>query len=552
MSQNDRHVSAPELSREFELILCCAHTTLDQAHAARIRAALQMGVNWADVTANAIHHELSPLALEHLVAVGGDLVPQVWRDALRENAESLESGQSAIFAETVRITKLLRSEHIRCFPCQVPVLGWLNPLGRTIRGFANMEFVVEQHDASRATEILINASFRAEFDPKARNAGERNLASGPYRFKSENGWPNIELHTERTLRHLPVLRQSDDQTQEPIELQLGKRKFLARSAEEALLLLCVNGTKYSWDRLSLVWAVSELLRSNSMNWETVARISERLKCARILRLGVHLAHNVLGAPLPDVTLALIQKDSRVQWLAKRAIEQLLRTNMRGIAGKAAFRVRSRDNLSDGLRQTFWIAMSPVYGQSDASTPTPSSSLFAAMARPWRLLREQGIGFRHRERSYRGALFEPTPQPLVDHGLRLADVGPNDVFFDLGCGDGNVVLTAARKFGARAVGVDINPRLISEARSSARKQGVQHQVEFILQDANDVDISRATVVWLFVGLEGNLRLMQKLRSQLRPGARVVSVAFQIAGWTPDKQEFHTLTNGDSRPLFLWRI
>jgi cyclopropane fatty-acyl-phospholipid synthase-like methyltransferase len=169
-----------------------------------------------------------------------------------------------------------------------------------------------------------------------------------------------------------------------------------------------------------------------------------------------------------------------------------------------------------------------------------------------LLREQGIGFRRQERSYRGALFEPTPQPLVDHGLRLADVGPNDVFYDLGCGDGNVVLTAAKKFGARAVGVDINPRLISAARSSARKLGVQHQVDFILQDATEVDLSRATVVWLFVGPEGNLRLMERLKSQLRPGARVVSVAFQIAGWPPDKQEFHTLPDGDSKPLFLWRI
>jgi hypothetical protein len=552
MSGNHPRVSTPQMSREFELILCCAHTTLDPAVATSILAMLHEGVNWAEVTANAIHHELSPLVLEHLVAVGGDLVPQVWRDALRENAEGLESGQSAIFAETVRITELLKSEQIQCFPFQFPVLGWLCPRGLTIRGFANLEIVIAPRDASRAAEILTCAGYRSAVDPMSTRASESKRGPGPYRLESERGWPNVELHTARTLNLPPVFHEPSESTQDFVSLQLGRRKILASSTEDALLMLCLSGAKYSWDRLSFVWAVSELLRLYPMNWDTLRRNAERLKCVRLLLMGVQLASDLLGAPLPDVALARIQKDLRVPWLAERAKEQVLRTNTRGIVGKAAFRVLSRDNLSEGLRQTMWIAMSPIYGQGDASSQALKSVVFSALARPWRLLREQGMTFRRRERSYRGALFEPTPQPLVDHGLRLAEVGPDDVLYDLGCGDGIVVLTAAKKFGARAVGVDIDPRLIASARSSARKQGVQQQVEFVLQDANDVDISRATVVWLFVGPEGNLRLMERLKSQLRPGARVVSVAFRMAGWPPDKQEIHTLPDGDSRPLFLWRI
>jgi len=101
-------------------------------------------------------------------------------------------------------------------------------------------------------------------------------------------------------------------------------------------------------------------------------------------------------------------------------------------------------------------------------------------------------------------------------------------------------------------VDIDPSLIEQARANARRHGVETRTEFILGDARTVDLSAATVVTMYLGAEGNLRLADRLREQLRPGARIVSLDFQIYGWLPDRVENRILKNGLSSSLFLWTI
>jgi precorrin-6B methylase 2 len=137
-------------------------------------------------------------------------------------------------------------------------------------------------------------------------------------------------------------------------------------------------------------------------------------------------------------------------------------------------------------------------------------------------------------------------------LRLTEISPNDVLYDLGCGDGRIVVMAAEKYGIRAVGVDINPRRIAEAKENARRHGVEDRVQFLLGDAKQLDVSAATVVTLYLGADGNLRLAGRLRSQLRPGARIVSRNFQIYGWPPEQMESHVSPNGIETSLYLWRI
>ena len=97
-----------------------------------------------------------------------------------------------------------------------------------------------------------------------------------------------------------------------------------------------------------------------------------------------------------------------------------------------------------------------------------------------------------------AIYQPTPQEIVDQMLRLADISPGDVLYDLGCGDGRIVVAAAEKYGIRAVGVDINPARIAEARENARRHGVEKRVQFILGDAKKADFSDATVITMYLG------------------------------------------------------
>jgi len=148
---------------------------------------------------------------------------------------------------------------------------------------------------------------------------------------------------------------------------------------------------------------------------------------------------------------------------------------------------------------------------------------------------------------RDVRYEPTPMPVVRALLELADVGPQDVVYDLGSGDGRIPITAAKAFGARGVGIEIDPALVARAQANAREAGVEDKVEFRSGDMYAADVRPATVVTLFLHPGPNLKLREKLRSDLQAGSRVVSYMWDMGGWKP----------ADVRPvgeheIFLWRI
>jgi SAM-dependent methyltransferase len=149
-------------------------------------------------------------------------------------------------------------------------------------------------------------------------------------------------------------------------------------------------------------------------------------------------------------------------------------------------------------------------------------------------------------------YVPTPMEVVDRMLELAEVGNEDVVYDLGSGDGRIPIRAARRFGARGVGVEIEPRLVWFSRRNAAREGVEHLVTFLHQDALAVDLTPATVVTLYLGREGNLLLRPILRRSLRPGARVVSHAFDMGDWVPDRVVRATTHRGEEAVLYLWVI
>ncbi len=152
-------------------------------------------------------------------------------------------------------------------------------------------------------------------------------------------------------------------------------------------------------------------------------------------------------------------------------------------------------------------------------------------------------------------YVPTTDAAVETMLKLADVKKTDVVYDLGCGDGRIVITAAKRFGARGVGIDINPERIKEAKENAKKAGVEHLVRFEENDLFLADIKEATVVTLFLLSNINLKLKPKLLNDLKPGTRLVSNTFDMGDWKAEKE---ANVGGDdfeaylSRHIFLWTI
>ena len=145
-------------------------------------------------------------------------------------------------------------------------------------------------------------------------------------------------------------------------------------------------------------------------------------------------------------------------------------------------------------------------------------------------------------------FTPTLYGVADDMLRLAGVGTGDVVYDLGSGDGRILILAAQKYGARAVGIELDPRLVELSRQIAREGEVAERVTIVEGDLFTADISSATVVTLYLSPGVNRRLEEKLR-QLRPGTRIVSHQFPIGSWKPDRV---VRAEDDRTDLFLWTV
>lgn len=148
----------------------------------------------------------------------------------------------------------------------------------------------------------------------------------------------------------------------------------------------------------------------------------------------------------------------------------------------------------------------------------------------------------------GIFFVPTSEAIADEMLKLARVKADDVVYDLGSGDGRIVILAAQKYGARGVGIELDPLLVERSRLIARDAEVADKVKFVAGDLFEEDISEATVVTLYLSYSMNRRLKPKLWRELQPGTRVVSHQFSMGTWTPEKR----IPAEDHTDLFLWTI
>jgi SAM-dependent methyltransferase len=171
----------------------------------------------------------------------------------------------------------------------------------------------------------------------------------------------------------------------------------------------------------------------------------------------------------------------------------------------------------------------------------ASAIACAAATPTAARQHTGS---HREPD---VIFVPTPPAVVDAMLKLARVTSSDVVYDLGSGDGRILIAAAKMYGARGVGIDIDPKLVSEATANALTNGVAEKVTFLNEDLFTADISPATVVTVYLSSPLNLKLADKLMKDLKPGTRIVSHAYDMGDWKPQQKQ-----TVSGRAIYLWTI
>ena len=535
---------------ELELVRCSARPQGPESDA-RIKALFSEELDWSEILACAVQHKLVPVLYERVRALDPGWLTHDRGQTLAELARLAGRNNLAFLSEMLRLNRQFEAAGVPAIPFKGPALGWLAYPNFALRTCADLDFVVPQRCIPQATSVLQACGYTPQFTPVEAEATQNGLALGQYAFSPRGSRSFVELHTERTLRYFSRPLDLDELGARLIRLEIGGQTVRTFSVEDLLVMLCVHGAKHFWERLAWIVDIARLLTVCEVNWRLLSEIAEKTQSTRLLLLGLHLAHEMFDAQLPKSVLEGARRDAQVQWLATKVFELYSRNSdsSLGVLPRAVFRLRSCDGFWQGVRKLVRLSVIPTESDREAIRLPGFLSPVYSLVRLFRLVGQYGL---HQRLKPDLAIYQPTPQEIVDQMLRLAEVAPGDVLYDLGSGDGRIVVTAAERYGIRAVGVEINPTRIAEARANARRHGVEDRAQFILGDAKNADFREATVITMFLGADGNLRLVDRLHEQLRSGARIVSRDFLIYGWEPERTENRVLSTGLRTSLYLWTI
>jgi precorrin-6B methylase 2 len=533
---NGGDVGVQDVCVEDGILLVCARTRLSPEQAEWLGSQSARDLDWVYLIDKALRQAVLPLLYWHLRATVRETAPPEWMQYLRECFEANARRNLALTKELLNIVDSLRASGIPAVPYKGPVLASLAYGNLALREFDDLDLILPSKDIAGAYEQMAALGYRPVVDLRLSAEPRLRGVPGQYQFLGARGCV-VELHTERTLRYFPVPLNLEDLTARLQPVALGGRAVSTFSTEDLLPLLCVHASKHLWDHLRWICDVAELVQNpRGLDWQQTFAQARRLDAERMLHLGLLLAKEVLEARLPEEVLQRAGSDRVAQRLSAQLAGRLLaKTQLNAsMAERLLYRLQTQRTFSGGLRHVARVTFTPTEEDwKKFRLPAWLAPLYPLL-RLWRLGRSYGLGIRWRPAPNLSP-YVPSPSAVVERLLAFADLQPNDVLFDLGCGDGRIVVAAAKRFGIRAVGVEVDRGRVALARAAARREGVDDLVKILRHDAKTVGLSEATVVTLYLTPPGNLQLREKLLEELRPGTRVVTRDFVMPAWVEEKVE-----------------
>ena len=547
------HPASPPITAEMQFLLLSSRKDTTGEQAERIFALAGQPLDWQAIVTAAGDHHTSQLVSWHVEHICPQAMPPVWNQYLRNEFQRILRRNLMLSAELLRVLDAFQSAGVLAIPYKGPGLTALAYGNLALREFGDLDLLIAHDDIHRAIQAVLDLGYQTH----ARVTGHKRSGEpvpGQYLFWRDHDRYLVELHTERTLRYFPKVLPVAKLQQRLQRVSVGGRDVFTLGIDDLLNFLCVHGSKHFWNRLQWIADIAELVDGGFIPdlGPALAR-GDELGSRRMLLLGLRLADEILGAKIPETIRQEYHRDPAINSMSAQVREIIFaeRVMLPGIAQRMKFRMKMTGSVTQGLRYGFRLATAPT--EEDwlgTKLPRVLTPLYALL-RPFRLLGKYGAGLKQRVAPDL-APFVPTPDDIARRMLELADFTSNDVLYDLGCGDGQIVVTAAREFGARCVGVDVDPQRIAEARAHARSAGVEHLVTLIHDDVRHVDLSPATVVTLYLTIPGNAKLWTQLNQQLRPGARIVSRDSDMPGWHEDKLVEMDTPDRMHTTLHLWHI
>jgi hypothetical protein len=367
----------------------CAPIRDSECEVRRARSLAENGPSWSEILETAANHCLVPLVSKRLLEFSGDALPGLWRDRFRHEFVATAHRNLLMSGELVRILRALEHSGIHAVPFKGPALAQRAYGDLALRQFSDLDIVLPHSQISEAHAALENLNYRSE---SSAAAIAQNRIPGQYAYRSAARAILIELHTEKTMRYLPVpldWRALDGRMETVL---LGGQPLLTFSAEDTMMLLCVHGSKHFWTRLAWICDIAQLVESREgFDWSRAETIAHKMRCYRMWLLGLALAQDVFAAELPDVISGKIRRETRVIEMSQRVQAEYLLSGESAIGARerVRFRSASQDNFATSLRQLSVFATRPTDDDwNSRSLPQWAAPLYAIL-RPLRILRNSG-------------------------------------------------------------------------------------------------------------------------------------------------------------------
>lgn len=384
---NPRSIQHTPSSPEWDALIAFAspHWAVE-----RLNATLHAPLDWSVLLARAEEHGVLPM-------MAARLQERAFSPALPEIRSKLEAWQRAqsIFTLTLTAHLFKTLDHLAAVGIEGlvtkgPVLSVRCYGGAWMRQYVDLDLIVRARDIERVTQVMLQLRYEPRIPLGAVQAAR---IPGEYTFISKDRKVVFEFHTERTLRYHPRPLPIDKLFQRQAAVPVDGRNVPTPSLEDELVLICIHGAKHFWERLVWIADVGALLSRQSLDWDRALAVAREVGADRILRLGLRLPADLLGANLPPQFEEKVRADRTVAKLAAHIESRLAHSDLPpiGIVQRAAFRIQMRGSLLSGIAYLLRLTLSPTEEDWTVGKEGHRSTFIEAMGRPLRLARKHSRG-----------------------------------------------------------------------------------------------------------------------------------------------------------------
>jgi len=375
---------------ETELLVCCARARLDPETTQRIHSLSQNGIDWEYLLGLASGHRVLPLLCRSLEKAGAPAVPGKILERLRTYFTFNTRRNLAFSGKLIKLLNLLNENRIPAVPFKGPALAEFVYGDLSLRQFNDLDILVHGRDVFRARNVLKSCGYQSEIGLNDSQFKCFLKTKNSTAFSSDDGSVEVDLHWEMTGRYSLLPFDLDSLEARLVPATLAGKKIYHFHPEDSLLYLCHHGSLHCWQNLEMISSIAELVRSHAdIDWIQVTNLAARLRCERILLLGLFLAHDLLGAPLPARVHEKVKSDASIPKLAGGIYKNLFfkraDSGENGINPKfSLFHIKVRERLSEKIRYGLHLAVNPTKQEWELASLPASLAFFHYFFRPIRL------------------------------------------------------------------------------------------------------------------------------------------------------------------------